>query len=246
MRAIRSYVGANSGPLTQRDHIFYAQRQDIDTDLRVHAIPSIMDLFDYSPAASGMTYYNDLNTNGLTIDGVPESPPPTMGPIVWQMATGAPGTVFMAGAVSTNIPNFAYTSYYEDNKTNPTTQCTGDAFAYGTSGIYANGIPGGIPCTDPALNCTDYLSAVSTVYYEPPFQTVSAAQRLYARANAPLVFVAQPWSAPVGGISEQPFPDQALASPSVSGTIVRLSVSAAMIGVVLLGAVLLLRRRRST
>ena len=65
VRAIRSYIGANSGPLTQREHIFYERRQDIRTFLRVHAIPGIMDYFDYSPAASGMTYKNNVNTGGV-------------------------------------------------------------------------------------------------------------------------------------------------------------------------------------
>ena len=59
MRAIRSYIGANSGPLTQRDHIFYARREDIRTFLRVHAIPGVLDFFDYSSAAIGMTYRNN-------------------------------------------------------------------------------------------------------------------------------------------------------------------------------------------
>ena len=94
VRAIRSVVGANSGPRTQRDEIFYAQREDIETELRVHAIPSIMDLWDYSPAASGMTYYNDLNLGGVTIDGVPDNP--ALGQIHWQMVTGAQGSVVAA------------------------------------------------------------------------------------------------------------------------------------------------------
>src|SRR4029079_5149747 len=56
VRAIRSYVGANSGPSTQRTDICYDRREDLRTDLRVHAIPSVMDFIDYSAAASGMTY----------------------------------------------------------------------------------------------------------------------------------------------------------------------------------------------
>ena len=48
VRAIRSYLGANSGPNTQRTHFFYDRREDIVTNLRVHSIPSIMDFFDYS------------------------------------------------------------------------------------------------------------------------------------------------------------------------------------------------------
>ena len=199
VRAIRSYVGANSGPLTQRDHIFYAQRQEIHTDLRVHPIPSIMDFIDYSPAAAGMTYYNDLNTGGVTIDGVPDSP--AAGAIVWQMATGAQGTVVMSGAVSTNIPGFAYTSYYFDDSTpggGSETQCTGDAFAYGSSGTNVNSIPGGIPCTDPqgGTSCPYYMNLVSTMYYEAPSQTVATAQALNARANTPLAFSVQPFIVP--------------------------------------------------
>jgi hypothetical protein len=210
VRAIRSVVGANSGPRTQRDEIFYAQREDIETELRVHAIPSIMDLWDYSPAASGMTYYNDLNLGGVTIDGVPDNP--ALGQIHWQMVTGAQGSVVAAGQVSTDIPGFAYTSYYEDNSVNPSTQCTGDNAAYGTSGVYINGIPGGIPCTDPGLGCSNFLNSTSTLYFEPPSQTVAAAQALNARADAPLTAVAVAWSASVGGIADVP----QLAAPATS------------------------------
>jgi hypothetical protein len=73
VRAIRSYMGANSGPLTQRRHLFYEGRQDIDTFLRVHAIPGMMDLFDLSIAAIGMTYYDAYNVGGVMVDGVPDS-----------------------------------------------------------------------------------------------------------------------------------------------------------------------------
>ncbi len=48
VRAIRSYVGANSGPLTERTHVMYRDREETRTNLRVHAIPGIMDYIDYS------------------------------------------------------------------------------------------------------------------------------------------------------------------------------------------------------
>lgn len=245
VRAIRSFVGANSGPRTERDEIFYAQRQDIRTELRVHAIPSVMDLFDYGPAASGMTYYDDLNASGVTIDGVPDSP--ALGQIHWQMVTGAQGTVVMSGQTSTNIPGFTYTSYYEDNKTNPTTQCTGDAFAYGTSGVYVNGIPGGIPCTDPDLGCTDYLNSTSIRYYEPPSQPVTSAQALNTRANAPLTFAVQPWAPSVGGIADAPLlmdvPSRNQARSGSDTDVVAWAITSALV-VAGLG-VLLLRRRHA-
>ena len=105
VRAIRSYVGANSGPLTQRDHLFYEGRQDIRTFLRVHSIAGIMDFFDYSPSASGMTYYNNLNTSGVTIDGNPDSV--ALGTLQWEMVTGAQGSLVLASSVATNIPGLA-------------------------------------------------------------------------------------------------------------------------------------------
>ena len=246
VRAIRSYVGANSGPRTQRDEIFYAQRQDIRTALRVHAVPSIMDFFDYSPAASGMTYYNDLNLAGVTIDGVPDSP--AAGPVRWHMVTGAQGTVFMSGDIATNIPGFSYTSYYLDRAT-PSgadeTQCTGDTSAYGSSGTYVNQA---VPCTDPGIaGCTSYLNTTLTLYYEPPSQPVAVAQTLAARANAPLSWLVQSWTMSVGGVAEAP---QLAASPATRGRTPAVPAIAA--GMALVGAMAaagaslrLVRRRRS-
>ena len=181
VRAIRSYVGANSGPLTQREHIFYERRQDMRTFLRVHEIGGLLDLFDYSPAASGMTYYDNLNTGGFTIDGIPETA--TTGPIVWQAVTGAQGAIAISINIETNISGFAYTSYYLDDTTPPEAQCTGDAFAYGVSGTW---IDESIPCTDPSQSCTNEFTARRTIYYEEPGLTVGDAQALDAAAGAPL------------------------------------------------------------
>ncbi len=199
VRAIRSYVGANSGPLTERNHIFYAQREDIRTDLRVHAIPSIIDFFDYSPAASGMTYYDSLNTGGVTIDGNPDTV--TAGAITWELVTGAQGSLVIAAGLATNIPGFAYTSYYLDDTTPAETQCTGDAFAYGASGVWVNQT---IPCTDPALSCTNFLRANRTLYYGAPGVTVANAQTLFNDSAVPLTYTVAPYSPSptVGGITE--------------------------------------------
>ena len=123
VRALRSYIGANSGPLTQREHAFYERRQDVRTFLRVHAIPDVMDFYDYSAAASGMTYYNTLNTGGVVIDGVPDAP--ALGAFTWELITGAQGTLVNAGSIITTIPGFTYTSYYLDDSTPSTTP--GDA-----------------------------------------------------------------------------------------------------------------------
>jgi hypothetical protein len=113
--------GANSGPLTQREHLFYDRREDVTTPLRVHNIPGVMDFYDYSPDASGMTYYKEFNPGGFPIDGVPDSPVAGVG--TWELVTGAQGSV---------------------------TQCTGDAVAYGQSGSWiAQGIPNADPLHPP-------------------------------------------------------------------------------------------------
>ncbi len=189
VRAIRSYVGANSGPSTERTDIFYDRREDLRTDLRVHSIPSIMDFVDYSPAASGMTYRNSVNPGGVTIDGVPDSL--TAGAPEWEQVTGAQGTVTYVNALHTSFTPTGLTSWYEDNNTNPTTQCTGDSAAYGSSGTYINGT---IPCTDPGHGCTDWLWSTRTMFYDAPGGTAASAAADAADAENPLQFSAQPWS----------------------------------------------------
>jgi hypothetical protein len=207
VRAIRSYVGANSGPLTQREHFFYERRQDIRTSLRVHAIPGIMDFFDYSPAATGMTYYDDLNTSGVTVDGNPDSV--ALGAIQWEMVSGAQGSLLMTSLLSTNIAGLTYTSYYLDDSTPDVTQCTGDAFAYGSSGVRVNQT---IACTDPALDCTNYLHGTRIMYYEAPGLTVAGAQALSDQANTPLTYTSRLWRSDIDGDG---IPDSVDNCPSV-------------------------------
>jgi hypothetical protein len=189
VRALRSYLGANSGPLTQREHAFYERRQDIRTFLRVHEIQSVMDFFDYSPAATGMTYYNDLNTSGVIIDGNPDSV--ALGAIQWELVSGAQGSLVIDASVSTDIAGLSSTSYYLDDSSPGVTQCTGDEFAYGSSGLY---IDQSISCTDPRLGCTQYLRGTRIIYYEAPALTVGEAEALSGEANAPLTYMASPWS----------------------------------------------------
>lgn len=188
VRSIRSYVGANSGPRTQRDHIFYQRRQDIRTFLRVHSIPGMMDFFDYSPAAAGMTYRNNLNLAGVTIDGVPESVA-TVAP-AWEMVSGPQGSLVMVGAVNTTITGLVPTLYYLDSATPPVTQCTGDAFAYGSSGLWINQT---IPNTDPIYAGFQTLQGTRIIYYDAPDITVSDAEQRYRWTATPLAVTASNW-----------------------------------------------------
>ncbi len=189
VRAIRSYIGANSGPSTQRTDIFYDRREDLRTDLRVHAIPSILDFVDYSPAAVGMTYRNSVNPAGVTIDGTADSL--TAGAPEWEQVTGAAGTVTYVNALHTSFTPTGVTSYYEDNSTNPSTQCTGDAGAYGSSGTC---IDGAIPCTDPGHGCSDSLWSTRTMFYDAPGGTAASAAAEAVDAEQPLQYSARAWS----------------------------------------------------
>jgi hypothetical protein len=171
VRAIRSYVGANSGPLTQREHIFYERRQDIRTFLRVHAIPGVVDYFDYSAAASGMTYKHSADADGVRIDGVPDAISP--GQIAWESVDGSQGGLSIVHTLATDIPGFTTTSYYLDDSTPSETQCTGDAAAYGASGPWVNH---SIPNTDPTSTPFNRLLATRTIYYEKPGNANGAAR----------------------------------------------------------------------
>ncbi|MCL4288302.1 MAG: hypothetical protein KJ006_11750, partial [Thermoleophilia bacterium] len=166
VRAIRSYIGANSGPLTGRQHVFYERREEITTFLRVHAIPAVMDFFDYSPAASGMTYRSDADGDGATIDGIPDQV--DAGEIGWETVDGAQGGLSIVHRISTDVPGLDWTSYHLDDSTpsGPSqTQCTGDAFAYGSSGPWINE---GIPNTDPRSTPFYSLTDRRTLFYELP------------------------------------------------------------------------------
>ncbi len=189
VRAIRSYIGANSGPNTQRTHIFYDRREDITTDLRVHAIPSVMDFFDYSPAAIGMKYSNSVNPAGVTIDGVPDAL--TGGLPSWELVDGPQGSMAITTVLRTSYSPVTTASYYLDDAAPTTTQCTGDAFAYGASGSW---VTNAIPCTDPALGCADTLTTTRVLWFDSPGRTAADAARDRAFTDQPLAALVDPWT----------------------------------------------------
>ena len=140
VRAIRSYMGANSGPYTQREQVFYRTRQEVRIFLRVHAgMPSLMSFVDYSAGAIGMTYRNFLYQPGFAVDGerdfvsLPDLgfpypreltgvPVPMSGGVGsgWEQVTGAQGTVNIMTRASTTIPNLTISAYQLDEAdTNP-------------------------------------------------------------------------------------------------------------------------------
>jgi hypothetical protein len=180
VRAIRSYIGANSGPLTQREHVFYEERQDIRTFLRVHGgIPGPIDFFDYSAAAAGMTYRNSANTAGVTIDGAPDTV--AAGQLAWESVDGPQGGLSMAHSLATDIPGLVVSSFYFDDSTpggGAETQCTGDAQAFGQSGPWVRTNP--LPNTDPRTTPFNSLTSTRTIYFEEPGTADGAARAAQA------------------------------------------------------------------
>jgi hypothetical protein len=195
VRAIRSYVGANSGPLTQRTHLMYRERTDVVTNLRVHAIPAIMDFVDYSVAAQGMTYRSAPLPGGVTIDGVQDSVP-TAFPS-WEAVDGAQGQVFTAGSVQTNVPGVVEgtVEFYRDQATPTDEQCWGDGSYYGASGSWVQvGIPNTDPRTPPFSTLTSQRVTQFAAPAADPSSIPAAASAWAADLVTPLALTVTPYA----------------------------------------------------
>ncbi|MFC2094928.1 hypothetical protein ACFLSW_00605 [Candidatus Bipolaricaulota bacterium] len=206
VRAIRSVIGANSGPLVQLDRIFYAVREDTALYLRVHPRSSVGIFYvDHTHEAVGMTYYNDLNPNGVTIDG--RSDRLALGPIRWELVTGDPGSIVRIHNIDTDI-DFSeddFTLFYADDLDTEITLCEactsgcrvseplGDAHLIGASGIWNTAQQ---PNTDPGLLATNYLTMLTSTYYGTPNWTAEDAGLRREWSDNPIVINTVPWREP--------------------------------------------------
>jgi hypothetical protein len=189
VRAIRSYIGANSGPMTERGHFFYAQREDVTTHIRVHALNiGGMDLLDLAPEAAGMVYADDRNQTPVMIDGVPDVV--QNGTLTWQLITGFQGSLLISLRNETDIPVFKPTSYYSDRLDPPQHQCTGDTFEYGVNGQW---ITHNLPNTDPRFSPLYCLQELRTIYFEGPGQDTATAALRAMQAERPLLCAVSPF-----------------------------------------------------
>jgi len=179
VRAIRSFLGANSGPMTEKQQIFYAGREEDTVFLRVHAIPAILSFVDYSAAASGMKYRNNNNPSGVTIDGVPEDP--VAGNLTWDSVDGAQGALTNVYTVQTTVAASKFTSFYRDTTSPPSAPCQGDGAFYGASGPYINGA---INDSDEVTGGTERLNLTRNLYFGAP--GASDGPGGVARVGAPL------------------------------------------------------------
>ncbi|PWU20204.1 MAG: hypothetical protein C5B48_12800, partial [Candidatus Rokuibacteriota bacterium] len=151
VRAIRDFVGANSGPDVQREHIFYNDLEVINTFLRVHPIPGVVDFFDYSAAGRGLVYKNGVMTpngivsgtpaGGATIDGQPDAVTGVGTSLLpgFESVDGPQGALTMTERLLTNNPDPGYHLVYRDGNTSGQQLCTGDDNElYGASGPQLN------------------------------------------------------------------------------------------------------------
>jgi hypothetical protein len=191
VRAIRSYVGANSGPLTQRTHRFYRDRHEISTDLRVHAVPGPMTYHDLSPAGVGMSYLNSANPAGSPVDGSPDAV--SDAPAEWHLWAGAAGSLFAADQIDSSFADellaagAASTWYLDDDTPAPNLQCWGDDRALGQAGLRSTAP---MPNTDPRLGGggpVDHLRVTTTELLAAGALDAEGAQGLSDRLRAPLL-----------------------------------------------------------
>lgn len=193
VRAIRSYLGANSYLYTVNTHFFYPDREDTVTDLRGHAgLPGYGMADDYTTGTTGLSYTDPANTN-VAIDGTPDAVTPiaytTSGPApaMWQMVSGAQGSVVSVRILDTDISQLNVTSVYQDRNPASPAQCTGDAAAWGQNGMNLTSAVGSVPVTDPTLSATPAKLVVDHVrYFRGPNLAPADAATLDAQTRSPL------------------------------------------------------------
>lgn len=194
VRAIRSYMGANSGPYVQREHVYYRDYEQNTVFLRVHPMLDLYTWTDFSEAAIGMTYRDLKNPDGVTVDGQPDALEPTTsadvanGAYGWQQLSGPQGTVTTVVGADTDIRNANFGNFYldQENPDGPNeVQCGGDGKSIGASGF---GILGPVtPNTDPRLGQGNKLTVKRIRYFDAPGGGVALGENYAARVTSPLV-----------------------------------------------------------
>jgi hypothetical protein len=197
VRAIRSYIGANSYKWTVNTDLFYPDRQDTVTELRGHAgLPGYGSADDYATGTSGLTYSDPKNA-AITVDGSTDSRTAityttgSAAPSMWQMVSGAPGSVVTVRKLDTDIGGLNVATVYQDH--NPASsgspeQCTGDGVAYGSNGVNVTSPVSNVPNTDPTLSASpnSFLTR-RWRYFTAPSTSAGDAAKFEQQALNPLV-----------------------------------------------------------
>jgi hypothetical protein len=188
VRAIRSYIGANSGQYTTASDIFSPMREDSATSLRVHSIPGVMQFDDFTTGLTGMTYTDDQNS-GIPIDGHADAITAAHA-APWQLVSGPAGSIVTTRVLDSDISGLQLSTYYLDQNPASPAPCTGDGAAWGQNGVQILGPGGGaIPCTDPTrTDCPTAakLDGTRVRYFRGPGTSAATAATLASRAARPL------------------------------------------------------------
>ncbi len=203
VRAIRSVMGANSGPLVQQDRIYYQGVEEAAIDFRVHPRPAVgMFYSDMTENAIGMTYLTDLSAAPVVIDGQPDDV--EGGRIRWELITGELGSLVRVHSIdaSFDIPDEAFDLFYADDINTRIPLCVacrdgceapqalGDPHLIGASGVW---ITSPLPNTDPALFGTDHLTSTVTLFYGESGWTAQDASARSEWLRAPLEIRLTAW-----------------------------------------------------
>lgn len=195
VRAIRSYLGANSFKFTAATDVFYPRREDTTIELRGHAgMPGFGQSDDWTTGMTGLTYSDPANVD-LPIDGVPDAFTPitsaagdTTQPARWQLVRSPAGAVVTTRTVATSISDLVESSTYRDDVNPATPPCTGDGSYWGEAGFTTVSPTQSVPATDPTLTATpETYVAQRFRYFTSADTTRSDAAELDARARNPIV-----------------------------------------------------------
>lgn len=160
VRAIRSWMGANSGPLTQRTHLFYERTDEVRTYWRVHLIRGLLHFLDLSEKGLGMTFYSDVMPDGLLIDGQPEPTEPEAPK--WGLISGPQGSLLRFDEIEASFPLDTLQFFFYDDEMPLVEQCSGDGQSIGAAGWW---IDQEIPNTDPRDGDHADLYSVVRTYF---------------------------------------------------------------------------------
>ena len=192
VRAIRSYIGANSYKYTVNTDIFYPDRQDTITELRGHTgLPGYGAADDFVTGTSGLTYSDPVNS-GVPIDGSPDPVTPitfttgSAAPPAWQMVSGPQGSLVTVRTIDTDITGLNVSTVYEDRNPASPPQCTGDAAAWGQNGVNLTAPPGGsVPVTDPTLTASPATLVLHRYrFFEAPNLPATSAAAIDAQTRS--------------------------------------------------------------
>ena len=193
VRAIRSYIGANSYKYTVTTDIFYPDRQDTVTELRGHSgLPGYGSADDFITGTTGLTYSDPVNS-GVAIDGRADAVTPitfttgSTAPTMWQMVSGPQGSLVTVRSVDTDISGLNVSTVYKDQSVASPPQCTGDAAAWGQNGVDLTSPVGSVPVTDPTLTATPATLVLHRYrIFEPPNLSAATAGTLDIQARTPV------------------------------------------------------------